>query len=769
MPTAFTVHLSSDGYNDYLEQLEAKQIGEISSNISSGTSKKDCSELRIIREAPNQEIKATKEVLSEENPIPVPQNVVDVNLNALNTAGNHLKNVTGPHRLGGREQEEASLDYTSSRALSDRSKERDFSTYATNPSNNLQRRTMLESSVLNNNDKSFTNCSPHPAADDSSLMVHASSILNNMKQVSTAEESTTTSSLPSTGRFLENTHRISIDNTSAGTASATSTINHKEYSKMQGLQYEHELAMRERMAAYNRLQSRMSHDTNEQEENNNNNNNNSNKPCSIRHNNNGNSNPSDVHRVNTNDFVANQPYLRPFSSYSLHPTILSQMNYKPVVVPNRLDYSTSVSGYLPPNVNQQQHLLQQRLHFPNNDIITSSDPYLHRYSNLQQKYVYGPFSEGSNDLAQERFVNPQVGQSYNSVENRMCSINDNHMGFVMQRPNSFSTDRHHGVNNTLPTSEHTESLSNIMQQTSQNSHLSLLLQQHQERQQQLLQYTRDLERHDQDLKHPFSLRTMDQSMPTIDQDCSSDDLDCFEGIRRSGQLSGLQHRYYDPFSRAEKGRDVRSIKSTETSSLATSSLISYPVRMLDSTCYQGSPKQWAVKSHTSSKTSRRSTHRPVLSLKDLNSSPCYKAPMNLGAEADREHLSKFLQYLRAECCEVFTASEDDVFHRRKSKQIRLHQVGIRCALCASKPYSERTLRSSCYPSSFDRIYQSVTMMIRDHFSDCPHFSEDKRTKYDTIKASSVRKGNYEAKSYWIKSAQQLGIVETDEGLFFLKK
>jgi hypothetical protein len=141
--------------------------------------------------------------------------------------------------------------------------------------------------------------------------------------------------------------------------------------------------------------------------------------------------------------------------------------------------------------------------------------------------------------------------------------------------------------------------------------------------------------------------------------------------------------------------------------------------------------------------------------------------MNLGTEADREHLSKFLQFLRAECCEVFTASEDDVFHRRKSKQIRLHQVGIRCALCASKPYIERTLRSSCYPSSFDRIYQSVTMMIRDHFSDCPHFSEEKRKKYDTIKTSSVRKGNYEAKSYWIKSAQELGIVETDEGLFFL--
>ena len=256
-------------------------------------------------------------------------------------------------------------------------------------------------------------------------------------------------------------------------------------------------------------------------------------------------------------------------------------------------------------------------------------------------------------------------------------------------------------------------------------------------------------------------------MSTIDQDNASDGADCFEacfeGIRRSGQLSGL-YRHYVP----KTGKEETSIKSTENSSLATSSLISYPVRMPDSVGHQVSPKSWTNKSLTTSTSSRTSTRTHLVSLKELNTPPCYKDPMNLGAEEDSQHLSKFLQFLRSECCEVFTASEDEVFQRRKSKQIRLHQVGIRCALCAGKAYNERTLRSACYPSSFDRIYQSVTMMIRDHFPDCPHFSESMRMKYDTIKASSVSKGNYEAKSYWIKSAQLLGIVETDEGLFFLK-
>lgn len=150
-----------------------------------------------------------------------------------------------------------------------------------------------------------------------------------------------------------------------------------------------------------------------------------------------------------------------------------------------------------------------------------------------------------------------------------------------------------------------------------------------------------------------------------------------------------------------------------------------------------------------------------------NAVPVYRVPFPLGIPTDDLHLSDFFQFLRAECCEVFTASAYDVEQRKKTKLIRLHQVGIRCTFCANVPYDCRALRSSCYPSSLPRIYQSVTMMLRDHFSICSCFPHHVRERYHHIKANSQRKGNIESRSYWVIAAKMIGIVETEDGLFFM--
>jgi len=150
-----------------------------------------------------------------------------------------------------------------------------------------------------------------------------------------------------------------------------------------------------------------------------------------------------------------------------------------------------------------------------------------------------------------------------------------------------------------------------------------------------------------------------------------------------------------------------------------------------------------------------------------NSAPVYRAPFPLGIATDDLHLSDFFQFLRAECCEVFTAGADEVEQRKKTKTIRLHQVGIRCTFCANAPYTRRALRSSCYPSSLSRIYQSMTMMVRDHFSICSCLPKHVRERYHHIKANSQRKGNIESRSYWVIAAKMIGIVETEYGLFFM--
>jgi hypothetical protein len=170
------------------------------------------------------------------------------------------------------------------------------------------------------------------------------------------------------------------------------------------------------------------------------------------------------------------------------------------------------------------------------------------------------------------------------------------------------------------------------------------------------------------------------------------------------------------------------------------------------------------------KTSEKSNHLSSLDqgsiVNDPNKVPVYRTPIPLGVPTDDLHLSGFFQFLRAECCEVFTASAQDVAERKKTKHTVLHQVGIRCAFCVNAPYQSRALRSSCYPSSLSRIYQSVTMMVRDHFSVCPLIPSDVRERYNYNKENSQRKGNMQSRSYWVVAAKMIGIEEREDGLFF---
>lgn len=138
--------------------------------------------------------------------------------------------------------------------------------------------------------------------------------------------------------------------------------------------------------------------------------------------------------------------------------------------------------------------------------------------------------------------------------------------------------------------------------------------------------------------------------------------------------------------------------------------------------------------------------------------------MTLETSTDSIWLSPFLCFLRKECCEVFTAAEKDVLERRKSKQVRPGQVGIRCKFCAHLPHSNRVGRSSCFPSSVDRIYQSVTMMIREHFPICPEFPDETRRRYVVLK-TDTKKGEMESKRHWVRSAESIGMKNTEVGIF----
>ena len=141
----------------------------------------------------------------------------------------------------------------------------------------------------------------------------------------------------------------------------------------------------------------------------------------------------------------------------------------------------------------------------------------------------------------------------------------------------------------------------------------------------------------------------------------------------------------------------------------------------------------------------------------------------LAIDEDPNWLTEFLCFVRSDMVEVVRATESDVETRMATtKHIALGQVGIRCRFCAHLP--QRAVRSSCFPSTIRGIYQSVTMMIREHFSrhdgscGCAAMPPAIQQKYLLLKSRTTQ-GATDSKRYWVEAAKKIGMVETgDKGI-----
>lgn len=112
---------------------------------------------------------------------------------------------------------------------------------------------------------------------------------------------------------------------------------------------------------------------------------------------------------------------------------------------------------------------------------------------------------------------------------------------------------------------------------------------------------------------------------------------------------------------------------------------------------------------------------------DLNEKPSASVP--LGLDEDQNWLTPFQCFTRLEFVEVFHASQRDVDIRSTSRSVTLDQIGIRCCWCKNLEPGERASRSSAFPSNIRQLYQSYTMMVRDHFTKCREVPNDKRGTY----------------------------------------
>jgi hypothetical protein len=138
----------------------------------------------------------------------------------------------------------------------------------------------------------------------------------------------------------------------------------------------------------------------------------------------------------------------------------------------------------------------------------------------------------------------------------------------------------------------------------------------------------------------------------------------------------------------------------------------------------------------------------------------------LGIPEDPNWLSEFHCFVRSHLVEVFRAGYDDVKIRNNS--IVYQQVGIRCRFCANMPHGVRSGRASAFPSSLRQIYQSFTMMLRDHFVSCEAIPSSTLEEFTALKNKPAQ-GATDSKRYWIYSAKKIGMIDSPDGIVINQK
>jgi hypothetical protein len=133
----------------------------------------------------------------------------------------------------------------------------------------------------------------------------------------------------------------------------------------------------------------------------------------------------------------------------------------------------------------------------------------------------------------------------------------------------------------------------------------------------------------------------------------------------------------------------------------------------------------------------------------------------LGIDEDHNWLSEFHCFVRSELVEVFRASREDCKARNNS--IAYHQVGIRCRFCAHISPTARAGRSSAFPSSLRQLYQSFTMMLRDHFGKCDMMPSRVRKDFLALK-DKPSQGATDSKRFWIYSGMKVGMADSANGI-----
>jgi hypothetical protein len=152
-------------------------------------------------------------------------------------------------------------------------------------------------------------------------------------------------------------------------------------------------------------------------------------------------------------------------------------------------------------------------------------------------------------------------------------------------------------------------------------------------------------------------------------------------------------------------------------------------------------------------------------------------PVLLSRPADIYRLSARQVWLRQQI-QIFGATEPDISThiRGRNKSVRLGQVGLQCRHCAHRPIVQRPKGSTYFPSSVHGIYQASQNMMGMHFSlaTCPDLPVSVQEQRAQLWPVSDGGGNGSrnvptsgaGRLYWAETAMELGLVDTDMGIYF---
>lgn len=144
-------------------------------------------------------------------------------------------------------------------------------------------------------------------------------------------------------------------------------------------------------------------------------------------------------------------------------------------------------------------------------------------------------------------------------------------------------------------------------------------------------------------------------------------------------------------------------------------------------------------------------------------------PVVLFLEEDETKLSAYQILLRSQV-EAFSASSDDLatHARGRNKPITLGQVGIRCKHCSHLSHNRRNKGSVYFPYSLVGLYQAAQNMGSSHFhgESCAEMAEDLKQQFVDVLACKSTVGS--GKQYWAKAAKKLGLLDTEQGIRFVR-